>query len=157
MKRRTSAPVDQPDPGQGDEDRTATRRALLTRGGVVAAGVVGAGVAGATVAGTAKAATGEIPIGERIALSVCAAVDWSWTEAPGHLGIVARGMLQSGATWLLAEGLVAFRDPHVHPVRGRSLRQLGWAPPSHRERLERIVSPRPQLRGERVPAGTDAS
>jgi hypothetical protein len=59
MKRRTSAPADQPEPGQDDEDRTATRRALLTRGGVVAAGVVGAGVAGAAVAGTAKAATGD--------------------------------------------------------------------------------------------------
>jgi hypothetical protein len=59
MKRRTSAPADQPDPGQGDEDRTATRRALLTRGGVVAAGVVGAGVAGAAVAGRANAAPGD--------------------------------------------------------------------------------------------------
>jgi hypothetical protein len=59
MKRRTSAPADQPDPGQGDEDRTATRRALLTRGGVVAAGVVGAGVAGAAAAGRANAAPGD--------------------------------------------------------------------------------------------------
>jgi hypothetical protein len=58
MKRRTSAPADQPEPGQ-DEDRAATRRALLTRGGVVAAGVVGAGVAGATVAGRANAAAGD--------------------------------------------------------------------------------------------------
>jgi hypothetical protein len=59
MKRRTSAPAERPEPGQDDEDRTATRRALLTRGGVVAAGVVGAGVAGAAIAGKANAAAGD--------------------------------------------------------------------------------------------------
>jgi hypothetical protein len=59
MKRRTSAPANQAEQQQDDEDRTATRRALLTRGGVVAAGVVGAGVAGAAVAGRANAAAGD--------------------------------------------------------------------------------------------------
>jgi hypothetical protein len=59
MKRRTSAPAELPEPGQDDEDRGVGRRALLTRGGVVAAGVVGAGVAGAAVAGTANAATND--------------------------------------------------------------------------------------------------
>jgi len=59
MKRRTSAPAGQPEPRQDDEDRTATRRVLLTRGGVVAAGVVGAGVAGAAIASNANAATGD--------------------------------------------------------------------------------------------------
>jgi hypothetical protein len=44
---------------QNNGDSTVGRRALLTRGGVVAAGVVGAGVAGAAVAGTANAATGD--------------------------------------------------------------------------------------------------
>ena len=62
MKRRTSAPAGQPEPGQDDEDRAATRRALLTRGGVVAAGVVGAGVAGAAVAGRANATVGSAVI-----------------------------------------------------------------------------------------------
>jgi hypothetical protein len=59
MKRTTSAPADQPGPRQDNEDRAATRRALLTRGGVVAAGVVGAGVAGAAVAGRANAMPGD--------------------------------------------------------------------------------------------------
>jgi hypothetical protein len=59
LKRRTSAPAVLPVQEQGDENRTVGRRALLTRGGVVAAGVVGAGVAGAAVAGSANAAAGD--------------------------------------------------------------------------------------------------
>lgn len=58
MKRKNSALGYPTEPRRG-EGRTVGRRALLTRGGVVAAGVVGAGVAGAAAAGTASAAAGE--------------------------------------------------------------------------------------------------
>lgn len=89
MKRRSSAPADQPGPGHDDEDRTASRRALLTRGGVVAAGVVGAGVAGAAVAGRANAAVGDAVlqgnvnnVGTNVAATEIAAANAPTTPTP---------------------------------------------------------------------------